>query len=311
MAPLTPQGNSRLPKSPNVGGPVPMSGLLGRRSLLPSPHTTHSSSSTSEYQAQMEFNHISSTGMAQDETPLPTAFSSPVNHSNNTVASPLALRNSTIKTRRPSAPREITSDGIHSRGTPTLTSPQPGHLSNLSGKYSRSNSLSGMSPPLQQQQQQQHMTSFSASSSSSSSPTESSPSARTSLTARLSTGTGSSVAAARAAYMKQPLFQRPTTSPSGGPPVPGSGLSPTGTLANKNSVSSNPVSPVYPPVTASVSAERADNMPQVGDRVMVESMGLTGYLRFMGTAAFKSGVWAGIELDTPTGKNDGTVAGYV
>ncbi|KAF8951882.1 hypothetical protein BGZ52_009293 [Haplosporangium bisporale] len=50
-------------------------------------------------------------------------------------------------------------------------------------------------------------------------------------------------------------------------------------------------------------------MPQVGDRVMVESMGLTGYLRFVGTAAFKSGVWAGIELDTPTGKNDGTVAG--
>ncbi|KAG0025203.1 hypothetical protein BGZ81_007326 [Podila clonocystis] len=152
------------------------------------------------------------------------------------------------------------------------------------------------------------MTSFSASSSSSSSPTESSPLARTSLTARLSTGAGSSVAAARAAYMKQPLFQRPTTSPSGGPPVPGSGLSPTGTLANKNSVASNPVSQ-HPPITASVSAERADSMPQVGDRVMVESMGLTGYLRFMGTAAFKSGVWAGIELDTPTGKNDGTVAG--
>jgi len=74
---------------------------------------------------------------------------------------------------------------------------------------------------------------------------------------------------------------------------------------------SSPVSPVHVPITASVSAEKADSMPQVGDRVMVESMGLTGYLRFMGTAAFKSGVWAGIELDTPTGKNDGTVAGYV
>ncbi|KAG0024002.1 hypothetical protein BGZ82_010597 [Podila clonocystis] len=309
MAPLTPQGNSRLPKTPNVGGPVPMSGLLGRRSLLPSPHASHSSSSTSDYQAQMEFNHINSTEMAQEETPLPTAFNSPINYSNNTLASPLALRNSTIKTRRPSAPREMgPADGIHSRVTPTLTSPQPGHLSSLSGdKYSRSNSLSGMSPPLPQQQQQ-HMTSFSASSSSSSSPTESSPLARTSLTARLSTGAGSSVAAARAAYMKQPLFQRPTTSPSGGPPLPGSGLSPTGTLANKNSVASNPVSQ-HPPITASVSAERADSMPQVGDRVMVESMGLTGYLRFMGTAAFKSGVWAGIELDTPTGKNDGTVAG--
>ncbi|KAG0092648.1 hypothetical protein BGZ93_004849 [Podila epicladia] len=306
MAPLTPQGNSRLPKSPNVGGPVPMSGLLGRRSLLPNPHTSHSSASASDYQAQMEFNHINSTGMAQDEI-----ANSSINYSNNT-ASPLALRNSTINTRRPSAPREMSSGDGNQRGTPTLTSPQPGHQSNLSGgKYSRSNSLSGMSPPLQQQQQQQqqqqHMTSFSASSSSSSSPTESSPLARTSLTARLSTG-GSSVAAARAAYMKQPLFQRPTTSPSfGGPPVLGSGLPPAGTLANKNSVASN-LSTAHPPV-ASVSAERADSMPQVGDRVMVESMGLTGYLRFMGTAAFKSGVWAGIELDTPTGKNDGTVAG--
>ncbi|KAF9576919.1 CAP-GLY domain-containing linker protein 1 [Mortierella alpina] len=38
-------------------------------------------------------------------------------------------------------------------------------------------------------------------------------------------------------------------------------------------------------------------------------MGLTGYLRFVGTAAFKTGIWAGIELDTPTGKNDGSVAG--
>ncbi|KAF9357911.1 hypothetical protein BGX26_002849 [Mortierella sp. AD094] len=38
-------------------------------------------------------------------------------------------------------------------------------------------------------------------------------------------------------------------------------------------------------------------------------MGLSGYLRFVGTAEFKTGVWAGIELDTPTGKNDGSVNG--
>jgi dynactin complex subunit len=48
---------------------------------------------------------------------------------------------------------------------------------------------------------------------------------------------------------------------------------------------------------------------ELGDRVAVESMGLTGYLRFVGPAHFKTGIWAGIELDTPAGKNDGTVAG--
>ncbi|KAG0251018.1 hypothetical protein BG011_007901 [Mortierella polycephala] len=46
-----------------------------------------------------------------------------------------------------------------------------------------------------------------------------------------------------------------------------------------------------------------------GDRVVVESMGLSGYLRFVGPTKFKTGIWAGIELDTPTGKNDGSVGG--
>ncbi|ORZ15434.1 hypothetical protein BCR41DRAFT_63116 [Lobosporangium transversale] len=48
---------------------------------------------------------------------------------------------------------------------------------------------------------------------------------------------------------------------------------------------------------------------EIGDRVIVESMGLSGYLRFLGPTSFKSGTWAGIELDTPTGKNDGSVEG--
>jgi dynactin complex subunit len=46
---------------------------------------------------------------------------------------------------------------------------------------------------------------------------------------------------------------------------------------------------------------------ELGDRVIVESMALSGYLRFVGPTEFKTGTWAGIELDTPTGKNDGTV----
>ncbi|KAI9493163.1 CAP Gly-rich domain-containing protein [Zychaea mexicana] len=46
----------------------------------------------------------------------------------------------------------------------------------------------------------------------------------------------------------------------------------------------------------------------IGQRVFVESIRLKGTLRFLGTTQFKSGVWAGIELDhAGSGKNDGSV----
>lgn len=35
----------------------------------------------------------------------------------------------------------------------------------------------------------------------------------------------------------------------------------------------------------------------------------TGVLRFMGTTEFAPGIWCGIELDNPVGKNDGSVSG--
>ncbi|KAI9029600.1 hypothetical protein CLU79DRAFT_734939 [Phycomyces nitens] len=49
---------------------------------------------------------------------------------------------------------------------------------------------------------------------------------------------------------------------------------------------------------------------RVGDRVAVDSMSIVGTLKFLGTAHFKEGLWAGIQLDiVGTGKNDGSVGG--
>ncbi|CAG5135937.1 unnamed protein product, partial [Candidula unifasciata] len=47
---------------------------------------------------------------------------------------------------------------------------------------------------------------------------------------------------------------------------------------------------------------------KLGDRVLV-SGSKPGILRFIGETDFAKGVWAGVELDEPLGKNDGAVAG--
>ena len=48
----------------------------------------------------------------------------------------------------------------------------------------------------------------------------------------------------------------------------------------------------------------------IGTRVIVPSLCVIGTLRFLGEAKFKSGSWAGIELDMEgAGKNDGSVQG--
>lgn len=51
---------------------------------------------------------------------------------------------------------------------------------------------------------------------------------------------------------------------------------------------------------------------KVGDRVIVQSShgSKAGVLRYYGTTEFGSGIWCGVELDDPLGKNDGSVAGF-
>ena len=72
------------------------------------------------------------------------------------------------------------------------------------------------------------------------------------------------------------------------------------------------------PIPQRLQAPTADQRPaspslllfSVGDRVTVESMNISGTLRFLGPISIKPGVWAGIEMDIQgTGKNDGSIKG--
>jgi len=53
---------------------------------------------------------------------------------------------------------------------------------------------------------------------------------------------------------------------------------------------------------------RSTHALKVGDRVMIGG-NKVGTLRYFGTTHFAKGEWAGIELDEPVGKNDGSVEG--
>ncbi|XP_055378395.1 kinesin-like protein KIF13A isoform X4 [Condylostylus longicornis] len=47
----------------------------------------------------------------------------------------------------------------------------------------------------------------------------------------------------------------------------------------------------------------------VGESVLIRPYNTSGIISFIGQTHFQNGIWIGVELDTPTGKNDGTVQG--
>ncbi|XP_013788864.1 CAP-Gly domain-containing linker protein 1-like [Limulus polyphemus] len=64
-------------------------------------------------------------------------------------------------------------------------------------------------------------------------------------------------------------------------------------------------------ITTTTATSGGNGFLRIGDRVVVNSLNgtKTGTLRYLGSTDFASGQWAGVELDEPTGRNDGSVAG--
>lgn len=69
-----------------------------------------------------------------------------------------------------------------------------------------------------------------------------------------------------------------------------------------------PVPPDKPPGSVTSPTQEASLDFQIGDRVWVNG-NKPGYVQFIGGTQFAPGQWAGIVLDEPIGKNDGSVAG--
>ncbi|CAB4393162.1 unnamed protein product [Rhizophagus irregularis] len=86
-------------------------------------------------------------------------------------------------------------------------------------------------------------------------------------------------------------------------------------LSGQNSTLSSASNPTHQRLQAMAASQQRPASPSlslysIGERVTVESMNISGTLRFLGPIDNKSGTWAGIEVDVPgTGKNDGSAFG--
>lgn len=58
-------------------------------------------------------------------------------------------------------------------------------------------------------------------------------------------------------------------------------------------------------------AEGLADWIKIGLKVLVKDKGIEGTIRFYGETEFAPGLWVGVELDEPKGKNNGTVKGKV
>ena len=105
-----------------------------------------------------------------------------------------------------------------------------------------------------------------------------------------------------------PGIPRPTT-PSIPRPINKS-LSSSNTSLNKGAPPAKVKSDPQTTMTTStpVATSGVKHSLKLGDRVLV-SGSKPGTLRYIGSADFAKGEWAGVELDDPLGKNDGAVAG--
>eukprot|EP00066_Takifugu_rubripes_P013790 XP_011603056.1 PREDICTED: CAP-Gly domain-containing linker protein 1-like [Takifugu rubripes] len=100
-------------------------------------------------------------------------------------------------------------------------------------------------------------------------------------------------------------------------PGKASGLKPPSKIArpsgapSKTSPSSGapkPIPPDKPPGSVASPTQEGSAEFQIGDKVWVNG-DKPGYVQFIGSTQFAPGQWAGIVLDEPIGKNDGSVAG--
>uniref|UniRef100_A0A3B5K1V5 CAP-Gly domain-containing protein n=1 Tax=Takifugu rubripes TaxID=31033 RepID=A0A3B5K1V5_TAKRU len=96
-------------------------------------------------------------------------------------------------------------------------------------------------------------------------------------------------------------------------PGKASGLKPPSKIARPSGIISiagapKPVPPDKPPGSVASPTQEGSAEFQIGDKVWVNG-DKPGYVQFIGSTQFAPGQWAGIVLDEPIGKNDGSVAG--